>query len=907
MACPSPIEYTDKVVQKIGNTMIIDALKLAPPMAFSGSEPPHTPHSDPAQTSEPTLLLSDPELEQIVRAPERNHSVSQPDGPLARSDASSDLTLMTLADAPHALEASTTPMATGGHSASSPRQEDTHTELSLKTPTSRRGETGAHLKLGDRFALLGLIGFGGMGNVYRAYDHELEEVVALKMLRHERISAAGVLKRFRQEVRLARKITHPNIARMYDIGEVDGERFLTMEYIDGETLAHRLARQLSLSVVATLGIGIQLCLGLEAAHRAGVVHRDLKPDNILISKDNRVAITDFGIAWPLAEATSGKGERHAGLAGTPTYMAPEQIQGRPLDPRTDLYALGLILFEMLSGKPVWTAEGLTELLVVRLHRDPPSLEQLCPEVPATLTALIQQLLQLEPEQRPASAAAVGRSLQGIQHDVDQALTARQAASKQYQPEPAQGPITRIPTLAVLPFQNQGAPEAAWLAEGITEDLIDTLSMLPSVRVRPRSMTRSLTDYSGDIRELGRTLDVTSILQGTVRRIGERVRVTARMTCTTDGIQLRTVRLERAIEDTLIMAEALAQELSSAFSGEMLPPTRTQPTNPKAIELYLRARKEYMKAWGEYNQIALELFSEAHALAPEDPLIMSGYAMSLARRYGQGAVIEGQDALARELAERALARVPNLGEARMALAWLNLHMGYLPQTGAQVRLALKAAPGLADPYELAGRLLTEAGDTERGLQMFETALMLDPTQQHILSSQARTRALAGQVKEALAILDGMPELPELQGFKWTNIARITGWHRLSSRVPEIIERLKPQTFHLAPVVIEMLRLYGAREIPSPVMNYLVDFATNPKSTARMRALGCQLVLEAHAQVYQFDECWPWLAVADKEQLLDLHWLEHCPLLQPLRTDPRWSAIHPRVQTRALQTIRAFDGH
>jgi serine/threonine-protein kinase len=209
--------------------------------------------------------------------------------------------------------------------------------------------------LAGRYELLGLVGTGGMGSVYRARDRELDEIVALKMLRRELVDAPGMLARFRQEVKLARKVTHRNVARTFDIGEHAGDKFLTMELVEGESLANLLHREKKLELARVIELVEAICSALSAAHAAEVVHRDLKPDNVLLAKDGRVVVTDFGIARAV---TSDAQPTIGAPIGTPAYMAPEQLEGsHPIDARADLYALGAMTYELLTGQQPWTGDS----------------------------------------------------------------------------------------------------------------------------------------------------------------------------------------------------------------------------------------------------------------------------------------------------------------------------------------------------------------------------------------------------------------------------------------------------------------------------------------------------------------------------------------------------------------------
>lgn len=336
--------------------------------------------------------------------------------------------------------------------------------------------------IGGRYDVLGRIGAGAMGNVYRVRDRELDEVVALKMLRSELAGDAQSLARFRQEVKLARRVTHQNVARTFDIGEHDGEKFLTMEFVDGEPLS-RIVERGPMEVDAAIAIALGACAGLEAAHEAGVVHRDLKPDNVLIGAGERVVITDFGIAGDARQQTGT-------FAGMPAYMAPEQVEGKTIDGRTDLYAFGAMLFERVTGRMAW--EGTSPFLVAsaRLTQPPPDPRAVRRDLPEALAAAIVRCLARAPGDRFARAKDLADALRSARTTHAPPLDERAIAMAV--------PHTTETSVAVLPLRNAGSFDD-YVIDGLTDDLVDTLSMTAGLRVRPRGVVMRYAGVQGDPR------------------------------------------------------------------------------------------------------------------------------------------------------------------------------------------------------------------------------------------------------------------------------------------------------------------------------------------------------------------------------------------------------------------------
>jgi eukaryotic-like serine/threonine-protein kinase len=532
--------------------------------------------------------------------------------------------------------------------------DDPTTEL---TPFVAEGGSGPRALLAARYEILGLLGQGGMGSVYKARDLELDELVALKMLHHDAVPTPRALERFRREVKLARRVTHKNVARTFDISEHEGTKFLTMELVDGEPLSALLARDGKLIPQRAAQIAAEVCDGLSAAHAAGIVHRDLKPDNVMLSGSGRTVITDFGIA----HAASSEGfATIGGTVGTPAYMAPEQVEGAELDGRADLYALGVMLFEMLSGRMPFEAATPYALAAARLSSPPPDPRVLDAALPGWLAEIVVKCLARQPGDRYESADRVARALRARVATLPQSGTERAPDSTRWRaPNPAATTAPGEKTVAVLPFKNAGAADDAYLADGLTEDLIDTLSTTPGVKVRPRGTVEGMASGSADPRDVGKKLGVQVVVEGTLRRLGDKVRVAARVVSVSDGFQLWAKRFDRSAADLLPVSDEVAQSIAEALTLGAQSAARQPASDPRAIELYLRARAESRRLW-EAPTRAIELYEQAHRLAPEDATILASYARARTRRwFFDGGAEEGR--VARELAQRAIARAPERGE------------------------------------------------------------------------------------------------------------------------------------------------------------------------------------------------------------------------------------------------------
>ena len=493
--------------------------------------------------------------------------------------------------------------------------------------------TASPTRLADRYTVLSLLGVGGMGSVYRVHDEALDEIVALKLLRRELVGDPRERARFRQEVKLARRVAHPNVARVFDLGEANGEVFLTMEYIEGTTLATRLNREAPLPVAEVATLGLALCAGLGAVHEAGIVHRDFKPDNVLLGRDGRVALTDFGIAR--TPPHEGALVQTQGLImGTPDYMAPEQVEdARDLDARTDIYAFGIVLFEMATGRRPFVASTPLATAIARLTQSAPDPGTVRPGLSRGLTALIVACLQRKRAERPADIRAVADALEALGTGQTLAMAPLTRPLAPTGPTPLPAPVEAAhpgeKKVAVLPFRNLGAPEDAYFADGIADDISDTLAGLPGLRVRPRATVARAAAGVEDPLEVGRGLGVDVVVEGSVRRQMDTLRIQARLLCMANGFAVWAQRFEGSVASAFALSDEVTEGVAAALAVRSHP-ARTPARDAQAMELYLRGRQAYHQFWREAAQTAVDLLAEAVARSPENTTILSAYAMALAR-------------------------------------------------------------------------------------------------------------------------------------------------------------------------------------------------------------------------------------------------------------------------------------
>jgi serine/threonine-protein kinase len=778
-----------------------------------------------------------------------------------------------------------------------PPSRTTDAQPSSAASSSLEQGSGERTILALRYVILGLLGSGGMGTVYRAHDLELDELCALKVLRPEIVGAPGVLERFRREAKLARRVTHRNVARVYDIGEHEGERFLTMELVDGEPLSAAIAREGALPFERAVAMASAIAAALESAHAAGVVHLDLKPDNVVIASDGRVVVTDFGIARAVLDPDPA-GNTMGARFGTPAYMAPEQVEALPtIDGRADVYAFGAVFYEMLTGKRAWPGTSPFAVASARLVSPPPDPRRDKPTLPPASAELCLRCMARLPEDRPASIVEVVAELAVI------AFPPSPPPSPTLAPPTLKAAPTPVPeerpsdkTVAVLPFHNSGAAEDDYLAEELTDDLIDALSMTRGLKVRARGAVARLRGKDHDAREVGRELGVQVVAEGAVRRAGGRVRIGARLISVADGFQLWARRIERPEHEVLSINDEVARAIIEALTLEASAVVREAPTDPAAIDLYLRARHEYRSFWPEHQRRAVGLFEQAAAIAPDDPMILSGMAMALSRlSFFAGS---SEKARARQAAERAVAVAPDLSESHLALGSVLLQLSEPKAAIRELRQAVGRGPGLAEAHSALGRLLVEVGAFEEGMRRLGAALELEPSVPLACAAKARAQALLEQWDEADALLERLPD-GERPISVWALRARAALWRRLPSgageqEVPRDVE---------AGLIWAMGEVRKTSRLPEG-MPTLEELDRSVHGGLRRRVLFFQMAAEIAAYAGEAPQVLEALRLADEAGLIDLLWLERCPLFDPFRADPRFAAVHARVKARADEILAAY---
>jgi eukaryotic-like serine/threonine-protein kinase len=709
--------------------------------------------------------------------------------------------------------------------------------------------------IAGRYDLLALLGAGGMGAVYRAHDRELDELVALKVIRAELARSPVMVDRFRHEVKLARRVTHVNIARTFELGHADGVMYCTMQLVEGESLRQRLARERKLGVGEAAAIARELCDGLAAAHAAEVIHRDIKPDNVLLAAGGRVVLADFGVA------AIGEGAHTRELSGTPEYMAPEQARGEPPTPACDVYAVGVLLYEMLTGLRAFSGE-LADILVakqevLRLDAPPHSM-------PLDLAQVIGRATAREPAERIASAAELGRLLAPWTASVHTPATAA--------PRRPAGPGD-LHTVVVVP--PTGEVERMHIAEGVHEELLRRLVRRPRMRVLPRPDGAPVPDAT--VVELY----AAELLSATIRRGGART----------------TLHLPLDVGSLGIAADAIASAVAEAVGQRAAGPDPAA----QALDMRLRAR---MLAQRSFLGVppALELLEQAHALCPDDPRIAAALAMQCVRF----AVVDtvGEDAFGRSraLVRAALAAAPELAESHVAAGHLELHTGDAALAASHFRTAIACSPYVAEAHEGLGRMLLEAGFLDVAMARLDDALAISPNLASVRWEIARAHALEGD----WATYDRLVAELAAQNDRQVARLRIAWWRGDLAAVAALQGALLGLRGFEPTFMARITKVMLQRTWPEHRDELLAHAASASSPSLRRRSFLAQLGAEAAGYSGDVRACLAMIEHAVGCGLYDQHWLARCPLLEPVRHTAEYARLRGDVKRRAESILDALYG-
>jgi eukaryotic-like serine/threonine-protein kinase len=765
--------------------------------------------------------------------------------------------------------------------------------------------------LADRYRLDRELGRGGMATVYLARDLKHDRPVALKVLHPELANGLGP-ERFLREIHLTARLDHPHILPVLDSGAVDQLLWYTMPYVRGETLRELLRRETQLGLEEAITLTRQVAGALDYAHREGVVHRDLKPENIMIA-DGQARVADFGVARALAGGSDGE-ERltRTGVAvGTPLYMSPEQAAGGTVDGRSDVYALGCVLYEMLAGEPPFTGATPQTVIARRMLQPPLPVTQLRPGVPMSVDRAITRALAPVPADRFATPGEFARAL-----DVQVAATETRPRAILRRPwgwAVATGLVVAAvgawwtsrssakphpsPSVGILPFANlSDDPEKEYLSDGMTEEVIAALAKIQGLRVPARTSTFALKGRNEDVHTIGRQLNVSTVLEGSVRQAGTRLRVTAQLVNVSDGYQMWSEVYDRPAQDLVAVQEQIAQAIVGTLEPRLLPRDRDALVrharcSPEAYDRYLRGRYQASNSFRRPDQgaalrTAITSFEEALG---KDPRCASAYAgIAAAYSFLADDVLPPHEAepKAKAAAERAVALDSSLAEAYGSLGVvLHIYEWDWVRAEAALKRAIQLSPSSSGSHLGYANLLLQRGRTEEALREAALGRELDPLSIFADGYAANLMYLARQYDRTIEQSLETIAKDSTDAYAHTNLGLS---YAQQGRLSDAVAELKKGA-----------QLSGGNPLSLGYLGYAYarsgDRAEALGIASRLKQLSQHqyVIPDAIARVYiglgDRDEAFRWIDRAVEARSAGLLWLVLEANADPVRSDPRFDKL------------------
>jgi serine/threonine protein kinase/Flp pilus assembly protein TadD len=592
------------------------------------------------------------------------------------------------------------------------------------------------------YEIVAQLGAGGMGEVYHARDTRLERGVAVKVLPEQVAGDPLALARFQREAKAIAALSHPNILAIYDIGAEQGTTYAVMELLQGETLGRRL-KSGRLDWRSAVQVALGVAEGLAAAHAKGIVHRDIKPDNIFLTAGGGVKVLDFGLArLEHRPTTPGQPDRPDTITletspgvvmGTVAYMSPEQVRGQPADARSDIFAFGCVLYETVSGKRPFAGDTNADMMAAILQQTPAALTDSASDRPAELDRIIVRCLEKIPAHRYQSARELATALKGLSVTPSKGDTAKQApVDTGKHVEHVTGRVSPAASVAVLPFVNMSSdPENEYFSDGLAEELIAALTKVEGLHVASRTSAFAFKNKTEDVRKIGEQLNVRTVLEGSVRKSGNRLRILAQLVNAADGCNLWSETFNRQLEDVFAIQDEIAQNIVKALrviltEKDKRAMEQTAPTaDVEAYDYYLRGRQFFHQFRRRGFEFARQMFARAIDIDPDYARAYAGMADCHSFLYLQWESTEANLIEADKCSQKALELGPEIAETHVARGFaLSLQKRFV-EACEQFESACKLDPTLYEARYFYGRTRWAEGKLDEAARLFEQARQLRP--------------------------------------------------------------------------------------------------------------------------------------------------------------------------------------